>query len=91
MTIPEDGFCPHCGAELDDDATVCPECGSCEDTGWSDRARYENIGVPYEDDFQYEEFVAEEFGSGKKNSDSMKWVWIVVAVFLILLMLKWSF
>lgn len=28
--------CPHCGAELKAGAKVCHNCGSDEETGWSD-------------------------------------------------------
>ncbi len=43
-------ICPHCGAEVDIDATVCPECGSDEETGWSDVTVYDGLYL-YEDDY----------------------------------------
>ncbi len=30
--------CPHCNAQVDVGAVVCPECGSDETTGWSTNA-----------------------------------------------------
>lgn len=53
--------CPHCGALVPDDARSCPECGSDEETGWSDKAQAQRLDLP-DDDFDYDEFVKEEFG-----------------------------
>jgi hypothetical protein len=33
--------CPHCGAQVPSNATACPECGSDEETGWSENADYD--------------------------------------------------
>jgi uncharacterized OB-fold protein len=32
--------CPNCGADVPIMAKACPECGSDEDTGWSEEAKY---------------------------------------------------
>ncbi|NJK63905.1 MAG: hypothetical protein HC921_15570 [Synechococcaceae cyanobacterium SM2_3_1] len=32
--------CPNCGANVPVKAKACPECGSDEETGWSEAARY---------------------------------------------------
>lgn len=43
MTIPGDDnwfTCPNCGAVVPNDAVACPECGSDDETGWSDDAQY---------------------------------------------------
>jgi hypothetical protein len=56
-------FCPHCGAELPPRARVCPECGSCEETGWSETACAQGLGLP-DEEFDYDAFVREEFGPG---------------------------
>ena len=86
--------CPNCGAELPPNAKACPECGSDETTGWSDDAYASKLGIPTED-FDYDRFVKEEFGTG---SDRVKprgihWVWWVTALILILLLaflfLRW--
>jgi uncharacterized membrane protein YvbJ len=39
--------CPHCGAAVPSDASACPECGSDEETGWSEDAAY---GFFYDDE-----------------------------------------
>jgi hypothetical protein len=77
-------FCPHCGEEVPEKARVCPGCGSDSGTGWSEKARYESMGIPYddEDDFDYNEFVKREL-AGVERSRSMKSAWIVAAVVLI--------
>jgi len=85
----QDGYCPNCGADVPPDAKACPECGSCEETGWSDQAKYERIDVDYDDDFDYESFVDEEFGGGKTRRKSpMQWIWAIVAILLIALFVK---
>ena len=37
---PDFFLCPHCGAEVPRKALACPSCGSDENTGWSEEARY---------------------------------------------------
>ena len=41
--------CPNCGAELLPKAKVCPECGSDENTGWSEETIYDGLDL-HEDD-----------------------------------------
>ncbi len=83
-----DGYCPNCGSELSDTSTACPECGSCEETGWSDRARYDSMGVDYDaDEFDYDEFVESEFGSSETKRSPRQILWAVVALILVLFFL----
>jgi hypothetical protein len=35
--------CPHCGNTVDIEATVCPECGSDDQTGWSEDTVYDDL------------------------------------------------
>ncbi len=35
--------CPHCGAQVPSSATACPECGSDNETGWSEAAAYDDL------------------------------------------------
>ncbi|MDA7511555.1 zinc ribbon domain-containing protein [bacterium] len=78
-----EGYCPNCGEVLPDGSEACPGCGSCEDTGWSDRARYESIGVDYDpDDFDYKEFAEDEFGSQPTNWNGRRVILTVIAFIL---------
>ncbi len=70
------GICPHCGTEVPEGATACPECGSDERTGWSDQARYDALDLP-DQEFDYDDFVAREFSPGQRRSGQRGWVWWV--------------
>jgi len=89
MTPPE--ICPNCGAEVPAKARACPECGADEQTGWSDKADAQRLGLP-DDEFDYDEFVKEEFGTQNKNKirpRGMSWFWWLAAVILLIVMLAW--
>jgi hypothetical protein len=53
--------CPNCGAEVPPKARACPECGSDEQTGWSEAAETADLGLP-DEEFNYSDFVKREFG-----------------------------
>jgi RNA polymerase subunit RPABC4/transcription elongation factor Spt4 len=63
MRAPE--TCPNCGSDVPRNALACPNCGADERTGWSDHAdsqrTTDRLGIP-DDEFNYDEFVKEEFG-----------------------------
>jgi len=73
--------CPNCGAEIPPRAKVCPECGSDEQTGWSEKAQADNLGLP-DEEFDYDKFVKEEFDAGRAKPHGVSWFWWVVAVLL---------
>ena len=75
--------CPNCGAEVPANARACPECGSDEQTGWSDDAASGGIDLPGEP-FDYDDFVKREFGKPGPVPRGVHWFWWVVAVGLIL-------
>ena len=79
-------ICPQCGAEVPPHASACPECGSDEQTGWSETAYADNLGLP-DEEFNYNEFVKEEFGTGKIKPHGVGWLWWIVAVLLLVAML----
>lgn len=76
------GTCPHCGADVPHNATACPECGADETTGWSEKARQDDLGLP-DDSFDYEAFVKREFGGEKMKPRGMRWFWWMVAVLVL--------
>jgi hypothetical protein len=78
--------CPNCGAEVPPNAKACPECGSDETTGWSEKAYADNLGLPGEE-FDYEEFVKEEFSTGRAKPRGIGWFWWVVALILVALLI----
>jgi hypothetical protein len=86
--------CPNCGAEVPPRARACPECGACEETGWSERAAADHLGLP-DEEFDYDEFVREEFGPPRVKPRGVRWFWwavacLVLAAFM-LLVLRTSF
>ena len=42
--------CPNCGADVPEDAKACPECGSDDETGWSEDTMYDDIDLPITDE-----------------------------------------
>lgn len=77
--------CPNCGADLPPSARACPECGSDETTGWSERAVRDRLDLP-DEDFDYGSFLREEFGEDEspvKPRQNRHWVWWVAAVLLL--------
>jgi hypothetical protein len=82
-------YCPHCGAEVPSTARACPECGSDEQTGWSDRAHTDRLGLP-DDEFVYDDFVKDEFRGRKAAAAQPRgigWLWWMVAIVLVLALL----
>jgi uncharacterized membrane protein YvbJ len=77
--------CPNCGAEVPPNAKACPECGSDETTGWSEKASADNLGLP-DEEFDYEEFVKDEFGGATKPR-GIGWFWWVVVLILVALLI----
>jgi hypothetical protein len=66
--------CPNCGADVPARAKACPECGACEETGWSDEPDTPELGIP-EESFDYNEFVKREFGAKKLLPHGIGWFW----------------
>jgi hypothetical protein len=81
-------YCPNCGAEVPPNAVACRECGSDESTGWSERARASQPGIP-DEEFNYDEFIREEFDEAAENpagARGTRWLWWMVALILLLFM-----
>ena len=74
--------CPNCGADVPRNAKACPECGSCEQTGWSEEAATDHLGLP-DDSFDYNEFVEQEFGTSKPIPRGLHWLWWLVGLMLL--------
>jgi len=80
MTPPE--TCPNCGGEVPRDAKACPECGSDEQTGWSEEAHASGLDLP-EEKFDYDDFVKREFGKEGPVPRGLYWLWWVVGIGII--------
>lgn len=78
-------YCPNCGAEVPPRARACPECGSDEQTGWSERAHADRLGLP-DESFDYAEFTRREFGGQPLRRRGPHWLWWLVAVLVMLVL-----
>lgn len=75
-------ICPVCGEDVPRDALACPQCGADHNSGWrGDADTYDGVDVP-EDDFKYEDFVEQEFGSQAKPT-GLRTIWWIVGLILI--------
>ena len=73
--------CPVCGEDVPRTASACPECGADHTSGWRENAEtYDAVGLS-DEDFNYEEFVKQEFGSSRRPV--IKTVWWIIAILLI--------
>jgi hypothetical protein len=74
--------CPVCGEDVPRNSLACPECGADHNSGWrGDAETYDATGLP-DEDFNYEEFVRQEFGAGPKPI-AIKPGWWITAILLI--------
>ena len=73
--------CPVCGEDVPRSALACPECGADHTSGWREDAEtYDAAGLP-DEDFNYEEFVKQEFESS--HGPATKTVWWITAILLV--------
>ena len=78
--------CPNCGADVPRRAKSCPECGADEQTGWSDSANADRLGIP-DDNFDYGEFIKEEFGRRRVKPRGVRWFWWITGLILLIVLL----
>ena len=84
-------ICPVCGADVPPNAKACPGCGADDKTGWSEKARYDELGIPDDEEkFDYDDFVKREF-DGKKPKQKMELIWVIVAILLVVSLLAYFF
>ncbi len=56
--------CPVCGENVPRNARACHECGADEKSGWQPDAHIQDgLDLP-DQEFNYQDFVREEFGGG---------------------------
>ena len=72
-----------CDHEVPRGALACPECGADHKSGWREDAEtYEGLDLP-DEDFNYDQFVREEFGSSIKPA-GIKTIWWLTAILIII-------
>ncbi len=76
-------ICPNCGAAVPPGAKACPECGSDEQTGWSEDSYTGGLDLP-DQEFDYKDFVEREFGGKKPVPRGIHWFWWLVAILLVI-------
>jgi hypothetical protein len=82
IPVPAPSVCPVCGEDVPHNALACPECGADHNSGWrEDAERYDGVQLP-EHDFDYNDFVKQEFGSQAKPP-GLKTIWWIVGIVLI--------
>lgn len=90
-SAPDDDWiaCPHCGAKLPEYVNSCRHCGAEVDMEADDVCAWEaDIPTGYgdDDDFDYDEFVAEEFDDRDQRSSLARgpWGWLIALIILAL-------
>jgi hypothetical protein len=74
--------CPVCSEEVPPGALACPECGADHNSGWREDAETsEALDLP-DEDFDYDQFVREEFGSslGPPGLNTMWWLTAILII-----------
>jgi hypothetical protein len=79
--------CPVCGEDVPPGAKACPECGACEKTGWKEDA--DSTGLAEEEEFDYDEYLENEFGGKTPSSHRLKYHWIATAIVVLLALFWW--
>jgi hypothetical protein len=78
--------CPVCGEEVPRNALACRACGADHNSGWrDDAATYDGVDLG-EEQFDYEQFVSEEFGTPPKKP-ALNPLWMITAALLLSAML----
>ena len=80
------GECPICGEDVPARAKAFPDCGADELSGWREGAEHD---LPGEGDrFDYDKFLADEFGHAEKRTLLQRFWWVIAVV--VLLAWLWS-
>ena len=83
--------CPFCEAEVSV-GKRCPGCSKknkkprARKKSWEQDSSADGLNLP-SDDFDYDEFIAREFGKAPHQKTGMKWYWWLLAVVILSAML----
>lgn len=86
---PAPEICPVCGEDVPRNALACPECGADHNSGWREDADATDALGGIDGDFDYDEFVQEEFRSGAKPR-GIRVIWWISAIVLLLALVLMS-
>lgn len=76
-------ICPVCEEDVPPKALSCLECGADHNSGWKLAAdSYDGIDIP-DEEFNYDEFVKNEFSSPLKPP-GIKPVWWITAILILI-------
>jgi ferredoxin len=76
--------CPVCDEDVPVKAKSCPHCGACAKSCWNEDSRAaDGLDLP-DEDFDYDKFTAEEFGTPRR-AQGKQLLWKVTAIALIVL------
>jgi hypothetical protein len=82
------GQCPGCGEWVTRKQTCCDCCGASADSHWrSTTDAYDGLDLPASD-FNYDEFLEKEFGSGRSGPIWQMWWWWVALLLIVVLGLQ---
>ncbi|TWU44067.1 hypothetical protein Q31b_16020 [Novipirellula aureliae] len=73
--------CPHCGGDVQEYAKACPHCGSSDSDGWADET---DSFSDDDDDFDYDQFIQDEFADDSVVTSKLK-TWQIAVIVLVLL------
>lgn len=90
-------ICPECGAEVRVGSKGCGRCASERATKkwreepkpWEQDEVHDGLDLP-DDEFDYQKFVAEEFGRGGRRPAMSWFYWVVAVILLAALGVTWA-
>jgi hypothetical protein len=83
--------CPVCGEDVPPRALACPECGADHNSGWREDAATHDGTDLSDEDFNYDDFVKNEFGGSAKPAGLKTMWWITAIIILAASVAVWFF
>jgi hypothetical protein len=87
----ETWICPDCGAEVKVGARACPGCGPArrkrprrqrKRRAWKQDPIHDGLDLP-DGDFDYDDFIAREFGGKAGKGGKIAWYWWLTGLLLV--------
>jgi hypothetical protein len=76
-------LCPGCGREVRVGSQGCPQCNQLDPWEQDDTEIYDGLDLP-DDKFDYQQFLKNEFGDKKINTNGLSLFWWIVAIILLI-------